>query len=509
LERQIVGSVYQTGELVVSFASRAITRWLIILILVVVATVGLGAGLFATRPFTSTAAAKSLGEAFGSKTEFGTFRQTWFPRPGYDAKDVILIPEKGRNFGLARVAHLRVQATWLGLLQHHVRVLTADGITVRLRSLGEGAFAGHAGTSVIEQAELRNAVLQIGPGEREQFKFGDVDLKNVGHGRQVTFRIAVAIPRPAGDLELRGKLGPLEPGQLPAVPLEGSYTLNHADLRVFNGIAGMVSSKGTYSGELRRLLFHGETDVPQFSVTESGHVHHLNARFDGVVNGTNGDTSLDELRAAIDGTVLESASARVESAAAKLVSFDIRSARGRIQDLMLLFVKAPQSPILGPVRFRAHIALPPGPRPFKERVALAGDFGISGAGFSKPATQARADELSMRAEGQPRETRERVLSDLTGHVELRNGVATFSNLSFHVPGATANLSGTFDIVSERIDLQGKLATQAELSQMKTGISSVFLKLLNPVFKRRRAGAVVPVSITGTYADPQFREVMTK
>lgn len=475
-----------------------------------IALIACGITLIAARwPFTRGAAANALGEAFASRVEFGTFRQTWFPHPGFDARNVTLIPIKGAAAGYARTVNLHVEAGWLGLLRHRVRRMTADGINVWVRALGEGAFAGHVGSSVIEQAELRNAVLQIGHEKRERLEFGDVDLRNVGHGREVTFRIAVAIPLPSGGLELRGKLGPLGYGQLPATPLNGSYQLTRADLHVFEGFAGILSSKGTYSGVLQQLRLAGEADVPQFSVIESGHPHHLTAQFQAVVNGTNGDTVLPDIHAAFDNTSLEAAVARIEGEPAKSVSLHIGSGRGRIQDLMLLFIKAPQAPMLGPIEFRAQVALPPGQRPFNQRVSLTGDFGIFGAGFSKRTTQAGADELSARAEGQPREVPERVLSDLAGHVELRNGVATFSSLSFHVPGATANLSGTFNIVSERIDLHGKLATQAELSKTKTGITSFFLKLLDPVFKRRRAGAVIPVSITGTYDHPSFRELVTK
>ena len=177
---------------------------------------------------------------------------------------------------------------------------------------------------------------------------------------------------------------------------------------------------------------------------------------------------------------------------------------------MTLFIKAPQSPMVGPVTFQANIVVPPG-EGFKKRVILDGDFGITSGNFSKPETQAGANELSERAEGEPHDTPERVLANLKGHVVLRQGVAMFSNTSFEVPGAKAKVAGKVNLDrDERLDLQGHLAMQAELSQTEyPGIKSVFLKLLNPIYKKRRAGSVVPLSITGTYDHPQFNLLITR
>jgi hypothetical protein len=474
--------------------------------------------LAARWPFAREAAAKTLGEAFASTVQFGTFHQTWFPYPGFEAGEVTLIPTQGLAAGHVQAASLRLDSSWFGLFRHHVRRMTVDDITIRIRSLGEGAFAGHVGTTVIERAELRDAILQIGDKrEEERFVFHDVHLENVGHDRQVSLRIGVAIPRPPGELDLHGNLGPLVYGELAGTPLSGSYQLTRADLGVFRGIAGVLSSEGSYSGRLAKLEVKGNVNVPDFEVKESGHAHHLTAQFQAAVNGTNGDTILPKIEAALDGTSFQRADARIEGRtsggkrndAEKSVSLNIASARGGIQDLMLLFIKAPHSPILGPVGFRARIFLPPGDRPFKERVILEGDFGITGAGFTKPSTQASAEELSERAEGEAHDAPEHVLSDLTGHVMLRNGIATFSTLSFRVPGASANLAGTFNILSERIDLHGKLATEAKLSKTTTGIKSALLKVLDPIFQHKPAGAVVPVSVTGTYEQPTFRELLTK
>ena len=96
------------------------------------------------------------------------------------------------------------------------------------------------------------------------------------------------------------------------------------------------------------------------------------------------------------------------------------------------------------------------------------------------------------------------LSDLKGHVELKNGTARFSNLSFSVPGALAQLHGTYNLLNEKIDLRGTLKTEAEVSKTTHGVKALMLKALDPFFKNKhREGYTAPVKIVGTYEHPSF------
>jgi hypothetical protein len=98
---------------------------------------------------------------------------------------------------------------------------------------------------------------------------------------------------------------------------------------------------------------------------------------------------------------------------------------------------------------------------------------------------------------------ESVLSDLKGHVLLKNGTARFSNLSFSVPGAVANLQGTYNLVSETIDLRGTLKTDFEPSKTTHGAKALILRILDPFLKKKHVGYVTPVKSTGTYEHPSF------
>jgi len=174
-----------------------------------------------------------------------------------------------------------------------------------------------------------------------------------------------------------------------------------------------------------------------------------------------------------------------------------------------LFVKGSRAPMSGVTSFQAHVTVPPEGKPFLREATLQGDFGIGGGHFGKPSTQESVDKLSETARGQksaqpPEENNpaDNVISDLRGHVELRNGVATFTDLSFTVPGADARLQGTYNVLNEQIDFHGTVKMDVKFSQGTSGVKSVFAKVLNPFFDKKR-GSVIPVVMDGTYHNPHF------
>jgi hypothetical protein len=194
----------------------------------------------------------------------------------------------------------------------------------------------------------------------------------------------------------------------------------------------------------------------------------------------------------------------------KTMLLTIASRDGRIQDLLLLFTKSPQAPMSGTISFKAKASVPPGKDPFLKKLEMQGDFGIDAGSFTKSDTQQGVNSLSHGALGEKKQKTDdddsdarNVLSDLKGHVLLKNGVATFSDLSFGVPGALAQMRGTYDLIGEKIDLHGTLKTKAEVSKTTHGIKSLMLKVLDPLFKNKPEGYLAPVRIAGTYDHPEF------
>jgi hypothetical protein len=275
-------------------------------------------------------------------------------------------------------------------------------------------------------------------------------------------------------------------------------------------MAGTLSSQDRFQGILGHMESQGSIDIPDFMVTRSQHPVHLAAKFHAFIDGTNGDVQLERVTAAfLETHVL--ANGRIAGQPGqhgKTAAIDLSVQDGRMQDVLRLFVREPKPPFSGISSFRAHVIIPPGNRPFVEKVRLIGDFGIAGGQFAKASRQRDIATLSDKARGRkPDEQLEdedpaRVISNVAGHVELRDATATFVNSSFTIPGAFAQMHGTYNLKSEAIDLHGTLKTDAELSRMSSGFKSVLLRPFDVFFKRQHAGAVVPVHLIGTYKDPQ-------
>jgi hypothetical protein len=98
---------------------------------------------------------------------------------------------------------------------------------------------------------------------------------------------------------------------------------------------------------------------------------------------------------------------------------------------------------------------------------------------------------------------ENVISNLSGHVEVRNAVAHFRNISFSVPGALAQMHGLYNLENKELNFHGTLKTEAEFSHLTTGFKSVLLKPFNTVFQKKHAGAELPIHLLGTYKKPEF------
>ena len=77
-------------------------------------------------------------------------------------------------------------------------------------------------------------------------------------------------------------------------------------------------------------------------------------------------------------------------------------------------------------------------------------------------------------------------------------------LKFQIPGATVQLAGTYGLRTEALEFDGTLRMQATISQAAGGgAKSVLLKIVDPFFKKKGAGAVLPIRVRGTREDPKF------
>ncbi|HKU22914.1 MAG TPA: AsmA-like C-terminal region-containing protein [Terriglobales bacterium] len=493
---------------------RGAKKWLIISLIVLAVIAAVAAVLLAINwPFTRKRVTQRLQEATASTVRMGSFKAEYFPHPGCVAEQVTF-QKAGTSQPLMTVRSLSIRGSFFGLFTGHVSIVQAEGTHIALPALGTGPSLGgtnHSGT-IIDQLVADGAVLDILPknagAQPTRFLLRRFELRGLGGDRALSFQTVFENPKPPGEVSASGSFGPWKSGSAASTPVSGRYAFRHADLSVFRGIAGMLSSDGTFRGTFHDLQVQGTTDTPDFEAAHSGHKFRLSGQFRALVDATNADVTLENAAALLGHTTIAAQGriARTQGGQGKTASLDFAVRDGRIDDILLLFVKDPRSPLMGITSFRAHVTIPPGRQAFVRKVQLQGEFGIGGAKFTNPKTEKSLTDLSLRARGQKDKVEQdpaRVLSGLNGQVALKNGVATFSNLSFTVPGARAKIHGTYNLVNERINLHGLLRMDSSLSNATSGIKSFLLKALGPFLKSNHRGEVLPVGITGTYAHPSY------
>jgi len=72
-----------------------------------------------------------------------------------------------------------------------------------------------------------------------------------------------------------------------------------------------------------------------------------------------------------------------------------------------------------------------------------------------------------------------------------------------VEGAKVALGGNYLLPTQRLDFAGSLILDAPLSKTTTGFKSLLLKVVDPLFRKDGAGAVLPIVVSGTVDQPSF------
>jgi hypothetical protein len=491
-------------------------------------------------PFTQSKVSESLENIVHSKVSFGKFHTVYFPHPGCVVENITFVrsPNTADAPPLVTVQRMAIEARYVDLIARpgYIARILLDGLHVHVPVLDASSARSNSQSSQVRVGEIvaDGATLEVDrSNDRPPLKFEihSLVVRSYGPANPWSYRVTMQNAEPPGEINSDGHFGPLNLNDLGSTSLSGSYEFQQANLSVFHGIAGTLSSGGDFTGRLGDVAIRGAVDIPDFKVVISDHEVHLNSRFRANVNGTNGDVFLNKIDTSFLQTVVggEGSIASKSGQKGKTTSMELEVSKGRIQDLLRLFVTAKRPPMNGQTRLRAHVLIPPEGRPFLKELILQGEFGIDEAAFTKSATQTQVDELSERARGEKKDKGkdknegknrtpsesdaddpENVVLNLRSHVEVRDGVAKFSDLSFNAPGASARMSGTYCLLNQQIDLHGTLKTDARLSQETRGIKSALLKPFDPLFKGKKAGAEIPVKVTGTYQNPQFGfDVMSK
>ena len=364
---------------------------------------------------------------------------------------------------------------------------------------------------VIERFEAPDTVITLIPkraGKQPKvFTVHHLTMDSLGINETIPYIATLTNPVPKGEIETSGTFGPWNVAHPASTPVTGKYTFANANLDTIEGLAGVLSSIGEFGGPLNRIEIHGTTDTPKFQVDAGGLPVPLKTRFTAIVDGSDGDTYLNQVDATFLNTSMTAKGAVIglEGVHGRQIEVDVDMQNGRIEDLLRLAVNSEKPILLGAARLQAKLVIPPEKKKVIDKLQLRGQFVLSKATFTDSTVQNKLIGLSRRGQGmdQDEEIGE-VLSNLKGTFAVEHAAATFSSLTFSVPGAAVELAGRYGLRDEQIDFRGRLKMQAPLSEVAGGgVKGFFLKAFDPFFRKPGAGMVLPIKIAGTRKAPKF------
>jgi hypothetical protein len=409
------------------------------------------------------------------------------------------------------------------LLRKHVSLLTVQGLDIEIppdrnrdpfdetpesESTPSDGHS-HARTIVIDEMISKDARLAIIPQEPEKqpkvWHIHQLRMRSLGVDQAMPFEAVLTNAVPPGEIETSGSFGPWQAEVPGRTPLNGKFAFDRADLSVFKGIAGILSAHGSFGGTLQRIDIKGETDTPQFMVVAAGHPVPLHATYHAIVDGTNGNTLLDPVNGSWLNTslVANGEVVRTPGTDGRTVTLDVTMTNARLEDVLKLAVKTPSSPMTGALQMTTHFVLPPGDRDVVEKLLLNGHFSIRDTRFTSADVQNKINGLSHRGRGKVEDTSP-VTSQFKGTFKLSGGSLRIPNVTFDIPGALVQMTGTYDLTPETLDFTGTLRTDATISEMTGGFKGKTLKILDPIFAKKGGGGTeIPIVIGGSRKNPSI------
>jgi hypothetical protein len=364
---------------------------------------------------------------------------------------------------------------------------------------------------IIERFEAPDTVITLIPGKPGKrpkvFTIHHLVMDQLGINQRMPYIATLTNPIPKGEIETSGTFGPWNVVAPARTPVTGNYVFQNANLDTIDGLAGILSSKGTFSGPLDHIEVQGTTETPDFKLDVGGSAVPLTTTFTALVDGSDGDTYLRRVEARILDSDLVATGAVIglDGVPGRRIEVNVDMPNGRIEDMLRLAVTSEQPLLRGAMRLQAKLVIPPEKKKVIEKLQLEGDFGLSKAAFSDPGVQEKLVGLSRRGQCLSQdESPGEVLSNLNGRMAIKNAAVSFSRLTFSVPGAQVRLAGGYGLRTEVLDFRGQLRLQAPLSKVVGGgVKGFFVKMFDPIFEKDGAGTVVPIKISGTRKAPKF------
>lgn len=519
--------------------SRILKRGLIaaaILVAVGVTAIFIAATVLAKRfdPYIRQQAIAYLSKRFESDVEIGSLTVTvphvplmhmfWTRGKGVIAKvtgENIILRHRGRRdvppmFSMGRFefeadlgeVFAPVKHISLVRLERMDLVIPPKGDRPTLTTSSSSGGSNHVNV-VIDHIVITDSRLVILPKDKTRkpldFDLHRVSLDSVASGQPFRYRASLTNAVPPGMIDANGQFGPFNASTPGDTLLNGAYLFQNADLGVFSGIQGTLTSQGSFDGTLDAVKARGEADVPDFRLRAIGNPVFLHTQFAALVDGTNGNTVLEPVHARLGTTSFTTSGAILKRAAdhPHSIDLDVTMEDGEMLDLLRLATKA--KPFLsGRLQMAAKIRIPPLNGTIQDKLILDGRFHIRRGQFLDNAVQSSVDTLSRRGQGQPKnQSIDNVFSDMAGDFHMENQSINLRDLTFEVPGSRVALAGQYNVAKDSLDFQGSLSLHAHVSETMTGWKRWVLKAADPFFARNGAGTFLKIKVTGTSQDPHF------
>lgn len=502
-------------------------RWIVIAVAGVCVVLAIAAAVGSRTEPLRRLVVQTLADRLDSDVELQSFGVDPFPTVHVRGQGLV-IRLKGRTDvpPLVQIGSFDISGGLLGLIGRSRRfsAVSIQGLEINIppggASIKNPAASSNSGSAsspiVIDRLVSTDAILRLIPrreGKRpREFAIHRLTMSGVGVEERMPFEAELTNPVPRGLIKTEGRFGPWNRGDPGGTPLEGKYLFEDADLGTIKGIGGILTSTGEFRGQLERIEVKGETRTPDFRLELSGKKVPLTTRFEAVVDGTDGDTYLNAVNAELAETAILANGAIVGTSGVKgrTVQLKVTVTGGRIEDFLDLAVRSDRPVMTGQIDLQTDFLLPPGSADVADKLRLDGGFDLSSARFSDPGVREKFAEMSRRARGKPDGAAQDVMSKIDGRFKLASSTLALTPVRFQIPGAVVQLTGTYGLESEALEFDGTLRMDATVSQAAGGgLTSKVLKVVDPLFRTRSAGAVVPIRVRGTRNDPKFGVDMMK
>jgi hypothetical protein len=238
---------------------------------------------------------------------------------------------------------------------------------------------------------------------------------------------------------------------------------------------------------------------------QAGHPVPLKTRFEVMVDGTDGDTTLKPVVGTLGSTTFKTSGTVIkhEDDTHRTINLDVSMPRGNLRDLLTLALKG--DPFMeGQIALDTKIDIPPLTGTVKEKLLLDGRFEITNGKFLQSRIQDQIDSLSRRGQGQPKNMAiDEVVLAMAGAFNMEDQKISFRSLSFAVPGSGIDLAGDYDLEKDVLDFHGTLKLDAKVSETLTGWRHWLAKPLDPFFSKGGAGTLLRIQVTGSSKEPKF------